>query len=176
MSVRPNYRKQQVERTDVPETLVDKIYQYLKTRFLIISCIGILTIVIWRATTYNRKETTTTIPLMEFNSSQCKSYLEKKYGKTFTSARPQWLVDDVTGERFELELYNEELGIACCYHDISHYEFPSSKITELKEFRALVYKDSLKKKLCADNGVKLIIVPYTVKYETIPNYVMERLK
>jgi hypothetical protein len=155
---------------------VDKIYQYLKNRFLIISCIGILSIIIYRATTYNRKETSTTIPLMEFNSTQCKAYLEKKYGKTFVSARPPWLLDDVTGERLELELYNEELGIACCYHDISHYEFPSSKITELKDFRALVYKDSLKKKLCAENGVKLIIVPYTVKYETIPNYVMERLK
>jgi hypothetical protein len=143
---------------------------------VVISCLGILAIVLYRTTTYGRKETTTTIPLMEFNSSLCKTYLEQRYGKTFTPSRPSWLLDDVTGERLELELYNEELGIACCYHDISHYEFPSSTIQRIEDFRALVYRDALKKKLCSENGVKLIIVPYTVKYETIPNYVMEKLK
>jgi hypothetical protein len=175
MSVRHNYRRAK-DTIEEPMTMVDKIYQYLKTRFLIIACGGILAIIIYRTTTYKRKETSTTIPLMEFNSANCKTYLEKRYGKTFTSARPAWLVDDITGERMELELFNEELGIACCYHDVSHYEFPSSGITDIKDFRALVYKDALKKKMCSENGVKLIVVPYTVKYEMIPNYVMERLR
>lgn len=173
MSVRHTYRKIPAEE---PETMVDKIYQYLRNRVLIIACLGILGIILYKSTTYRRKETAVTIPLLEFNSAECKTYLEKRYGKTFLSARPPWLVDEVTGERMELELYNEELGIACCYHDISHYEFPSSTVTDIKDFRALVYKDALKKKLCSENGVRLIVVPYTVKYETIPMYVMERLK
>lgn len=173
MSVRHTYRKIPAAE---PETMVDKIYQYLRNRFVIISCMGILGIILYKSTTYRRKETAVTIPLLEFNSAECKTYLEKRYGKPFLPARPSWLADEVTGERMELELYNEELGIACCYHDISHYEFPSSAVTDIKDFRALVYKDALKKKLCSENGVRLIVVPYTVKYETIPMYVMERLK
>jgi hypothetical protein len=173
MSVRHTYRKIPVSE---PETMVDKIYQYLKQRVLIVACLGILGIILYRSTTYKRKEHTTTIPLLEFNSAECKTYLEKRYGKPFLPDRPSWLVDEATGERMELELYNEELGIACCYHDISHYEFPSSACNDIKDFRAMVYKDTLRKKLCGENGVKLITVPYTVKYETIPTYVMERLK
>lgn len=177
LSVRPGVGyNRNAQRAQEPLTMADKLYEYLKKRFIILVCLGVVGIILYRALVHPRRETTTTIPLMGFSLSMCKTYLERRYQKTFLPSRPQWLVNDVSGERMELDLFNEELGIACCYQDVTHYEFPSQEITQMNDFQALVYRDGLKKILCAENNIRLIVVPYTIKYDIIPQYIVDKLK
>ena len=38
------------------------------------------------------------------------------------------------------------------------------------------YRDDMKRRLCKENGVLLIEVPYTIKNENIENYLKKELK
>jgi hypothetical protein len=43
-------------------------------------------------------------------------------------------------------------------------------------FYNIKYRDKMKDTLCRENGVKLIVVPYTVKLDDIKQYILDKIK
>lgn len=76
--------------------------------------------------------------------------------------RPDFLRNPETGKNMEIDCYNEEYAIAVEYNGVQHYKFPSIFHKNEKEFINQVYRDRLKWKLCNENSVYLISVPYWV--------------
>lgn len=133
----------------------------------------------------NNKEEINTTPILPlFISSEvnnplkqsegeriCREVISRIYNKNFPRCRPKWLINPETGRRLELDCYNEELGIAIQYNDISHYKYPNHTNQSYRGFVNQVKKDNLKVELCDRNGVYLITVPYNVSKNKIEEYI-----
>lgn len=106
----------------------------------------------------------------------CRDTMQKIYGVPFKNCRPSWLKNPETGRNLELDCYNIELKIAVEFSGIGHYCFggPNSMQT-YDNFRKQVKRDELKKKLCEENGVHLIVVPYIVNPSMIALYIVYHL-
>jgi hypothetical protein len=85
--------------------------------------------------------------------------LQKKIQR---NVRPNFLRNPESGKALELDCYDPEYKIAVEYNGIQHYKFPSAYHKSEKEFYDQLYRDRLKKKLCDEEGVYLIPVPYWV--------------
>lgn len=103
----------------------------------------------------------------------CKAVAEKIYGCTFhSSIWPDWLRNPETGRAMELDLYCEELQIAIEYHGPQHYKYmPFFHRKGIEAFEAQKRRDNYKLDLCDKNGVYVITVPYTIKFEDIEKYI-----
>lgn len=107
----------------------------------------------------------------------CRHVLEEYYGVPFKSARPNWLKNINTGANCELDCYNETLGIAVEYNGIQHYMYPNPFHKSEAEFRKQIMRDKFKVQQCAEHGIKLATVPYTVPltYDAIREYLLSEL-
>lgn len=105
----------------------------------------------------------------------CREVLERRFGKPFPRKRPSWLVNSKTGKRMELDCYCEELKLAAEYNGKQHYEWPNQTGQSKEKFIDQVKRDKLKEVLCQRQGVRLIVVPYTVKHSDIERYILEAL-
>lgn len=101
-----------------------------------------------------------------FGEEICKNVLEKIYGVSFEHARPNWLKNPETGRNLELDCYNENMKLAVEYNNIRHYKWSHFMSKTRKEY---------KYEMCEREGIYIIIVPYTVKYEDIPYYIVSNL-
>lgn len=103
----------------------------------------------------------------------CKRLLEVSYfpGYKFRNVRPKWLINDKTQQPMELDLYNAQLNLAVEYNGEQHYHLVDgmNDPVTLKEQR---YRDRLKRKLCKERGINLIVVKYDVD---IPEYLYKKL-
>lgn len=105
--------------------------------------------------------------------TQCRRVLQKIFGKPFVKARPNFLKNPITGKyNLELDCYNSELRLACEYNGEQHYVYNSYFHRNKDQFLTQKYRDELKKRMCKDNNVNLIEVPYTVKLDEIENYLI----
>lgn len=109
---------------------------------------------------------------------ECRRVLNKIFNKPFHKIRPNFLNNPVTGGKFNLELdcYNDELGLAVEFNGIQHYKFSKFFHRNNEHFLNQKYRDELKKRMCKENGIILIEVPYTVKNENIESYLKKELK
>jgi len=85
----------------------------------------------------------------------CRLYFETIFGKSFVKTRPSWLINE-NGNRLELDGYCIELGIAFEHNGMQHYrdvEWFGGDCNKQKEH------DLIKKKICYDRGISLIIIP-----------------
>lgn len=124
-------------------------------------------------------------PIYEYPSSQkeskgeteCRRSIEKILEKPFSKARPDFLKNEVTGGIYNMELdcYNPELKIAVEYNGQQHYKFIPYFHRNKDRFINQRYRDVLKRKLCEENRVKLIEVPYTVPLPQIEEYLRKKL-
>lgn len=97
--------------------------------------------------------------------------LQDIFGVPFPSIRPDWLKNKETGRNLELDGYNESFNMAFEYHGMQHYiRVPRFQPTE-EDFQHRLYLDALKKKMCDDLGIYLIVVPFKVALEDIKDYV-----
>jgi len=76
--------------------------------------------------------------------------------------RPDFLRNPETGKNMEIDCFNEEYAVAVEYNGIQHYKFPSVFYKSEKDFNDQIYRDKLKMKLCNENNIYLIVVPYWV--------------
>ena len=76
--------------------------------------------------------------------------------------RPNFLRNPETGKNMEIDCFNEEYAVAVEYNGVQHYKFPSVFYRNKEDFYAQVYRDRLKRKLCDENNIYLISVPYWV--------------
>lgn len=105
---------------------------------------------------FKKKESTTR------REDQCRKIIERLTGHSFSKVRPDFLINPETGRRLELDCYNPLLKIALEYNGEQHYRFIPYFHQSEKDFEKQVQRDELKKKLCEENGIKLITVPFNV--------------
>jgi len=87
----------------------------------------------------------------------CREIFESNLLEKFPNVRPKFLGG------LELDGYCEKLNIAFEYNGIQHYEYiPHFHRKGIEQFHAQQTRDRKKYKLCAERGVKLIIIPYHV--------------
>ena len=109
---------------------------------------------------------------------ECRRVLEKIFNKPFNKARPNFLNNPVTGGHFNLELdcYNEELQIAVEYNGVQHYKYVPYFHKNNEAFLNQKYRDDMKRRMCKDQNIILIEVPYTVKLENIERFIKDELR
>lgn len=97
----------------------------------------------------------------------------------FQKIRPDWL-KNITGSNLELDYYCEQLKLAFEYNGIQHYEYtPHFHKNGIEEFNKQQEKDKLKKKLCEENDVYLIVIPYQYNCgneEKLYKYIDEKIR
>lgn len=96
--------------------------------------------------------------------------LERIYGLPFKSVWPQWLINHETGNRMEIDCYNDDLMIGAEYNGKQHYEFPNFYHKTKDEFEGQLRRDKYKLELCNHYGVFLIPVPYHIPNHQIENH------
>ena len=109
---------------------------------------------------------------------ECRRVLQKIFNKPFKNCRPDFLLNPVTGGRFNLELdcYEESLKLAVEYNGQQHYKYVPYFHKNKEAFYNQMYRDELKSRMCKDNGVNLIEVPNTVKVEDIEGFLRKKLR
>ena len=109
---------------------------------------------------------------------ECRRVLEKIFNKPFNKARPNFLNNPVTGGNFNLELdcYNEELKIAVEMNGQQHYKYVPFFHKNYEAFLNQKYRDDMKRRMCKDENIILIEVPYTVKLENIERFIKDELR
>jgi len=109
----------------------------------------------------------------------CKTYLgelvsfnscEYLFDTNFKKIRPHWLLSS-NQTRLELDMYNKQLNLAIEYNGIQHYKHVPFFHRTYKEFLKRLDYDKQKIKLCKEQNVKLIVIPYTVKTCDICQYI-----
>ena len=110
--------------------------------------------------------------------AECRRILQKLFGVPFISQRPDFLRNPVTGGTFNLELdcYNSDLKLAVEYNGIQHYKYTPYFHRNYDHFTNQKYRDDMKRRMCRENGVYLIEVPYTVKIPDIEEFIINAYK
>jgi len=105
----------------------------------------------------------------------CKQVVEKILNKPFIKIRLDSFKNNVTKRNLELDLYNEELKLGVEYSGRQHYEFVPHFHKNYEAFLNQQYRDYMKEIKCKENGIRLIVVPYTIKHEDIESYLSKEL-
>lgn len=101
----------------------------------------------------------------------CQRVAEAFFGVPFRKCRPDFLRNPVTQERLELDLYNDELRLAIEFHGQQHYFFSKFYHTNSKDkFQNQQYRDFLKRDLCRQHRIHLIVVPFSMHEDDIPPF------
>jgi hypothetical protein len=107
----------------------------------------------------------------------CREFLERTFSRPFSKNRPYFLSNPVTGgNNLEIDCYNEQLKLGVEYSGIQHYRFTPFFHKNKEAFYNQKYRDQMKKVKCRENGICLIVVPYTVSANDIPGYLASELK
>lgn len=109
--------------------------------------------------------------------TECRRVLQQIFNKPFPKTRPDILNNPVTGGNHNLELdcYNSVLRLAVEYNGVQHYKFVPYFQKNREAFLNQKYRDELKRRMCRDNGITLIEVPYTVKVPDIKAFLIKKL-
>lgn len=89
------------------------------------------------------------------------------FGVIFDKIRPKWL------NGLELDGYNETLKLAFEYNGQQHYKFSKLYYKTEDDLKAQQTRDKQKNELCIKKKIKLITVPYTVKFYDIQQYIID---
>ena len=110
--------------------------------------------------------------------AECRRVLQSLFKKPFPSQRPDFLRNPVTGGNFNLELdcYNPNLRLAVEYNGIQHYKYTPYFHRSKDHFMNQKYRDDMKRRMCKENGILLIEVPYTIKLEMIKEFLVRELR
>jgi hypothetical protein len=107
------------------------------------------------------------------NEEVCRNFLEKTFKLPFPKTRPSFLKNPTSGKSLELDCYCEKLKLACEYNGQQHYRFTPYFHKNYEAFLNQQFRDNLKKKLCKQNNIYLIEVPYYI--ENIEKYLTQKL-
>jgi hypothetical protein len=104
---------------------------------------------------------------------ECRRVLEKIFNKPFTSVRPDFLKNPVTGNEHNLEIdcFNEDLKLGVEYNGVQHYKYVPFFHKNKEHFLNQKYRDEMKKNMCKNNEITLIEVPYYISIENIEDFI-----
>lgn len=105
------------------------------------------------------------------SENKCVKIIELLTSEKFNKIKPDFL--KISPKiRLEIDSYNNDLKLALEYNGEQHYKlnkfFHKNKLCNLLNQQK---RDKIKKKLCKENGIYLIIVPYWIK--NIKNFIIE---
>lgn len=108
---------------------------------------------------------------------ECRRVLTKIFNKPFNKERPDFLNNPVTGGDYNLELdcFDVKLKLAVEYNGRQHYEFIEFFHKNKDRFLNMKYRDDMKRRMCKDEGITLIEVPYTVEVKDIEEFIRKEL-
>jgi len=101
--------------------------------------------------------------------------LERIYGVSFPTVRPNFLKNPETNRNLELDCYNEQLKLAAEYNGEQHYKFPNRFHKTHSEFMCQVKRDRLKAEMCELQGIHLISIPWSIGHSLIPDFIKYHL-
>ena len=110
---------------------------------------------------------------------ECRRVLRSIFAySSFDKHRPDFLRNPVTGNcrNLELDCYEPSLRIAVEYNGAQHYKYIPYFHRTKDAFTNQKYRDEMKRRLCMENGITLIEVPYTVKLRDIDRYIRTELR
>ena len=110
------------------------------------------------------------------NEEKCREVIQSIYNAPFKKIRPDFLKNPKTGRKLELDMYNDNLKIALEYNGIQHRTYAPYFHKSQNDYYDQVDRDKLKERLCKENGVLLIVVPDTVRYNEIESFIRSELK
>jgi hypothetical protein len=103
--------------------------------------------------------------------------LREIFNKPFNKARPDFLRNPVTVNfNLELDCFEPQMRLAVEAQGIQHYKYTPYFHKSKEAFQNQQYRDELKRRMCKDNGITLIEVPYTVKDDKMRVYLLEKLR
>lgn len=102
-----------------------------------------------------------------YKENLVRNIFEQTYGVTFKKERPTFLKNPHTNRNLELDGYNKELKLAFEYQGEFHYlsyknKHPRSPRFAEQKIEKTKIRDNIKRKLCSDNGIFLVTIPYWV--------------
>lgn len=106
----------------------------------------------------------------------CKEAALKIFRRPFKKIRPNILKNDLTGSNMEIDLYNDELKLGIEFNGRQHYEFVPHFHKNKQSFQDQILRDALKERKCKENGIRLIIVPHTIKLSRIEQFIRNEAK
>lgn len=107
---------------------------------------------------------------------ECRRVAELLTGKPFPKQRPDFLKNSITSANLEIDCYCDELKLGIEYNGEQHYRYIPYFHSSKDAFYNTKYRDEMKERLCKENGVKLVIVPYTVSVKDIEEYLKQKLE
>ncbi len=108
---------------------------------------------------------------LSLNERTCRKIFEHLFKAPFYTSRH--LKNPETNNNIELDGYNASLKIAFEYNGAQHYKKVGYWHSD-ETFEAQCKRDVIKEKLCLENGIKLIVIPYTVKYEKLYEFIINK--
>ena len=107
---------------------------------------------------------------------ECRKFLETVFQVPFPKARPNFLKNPITGNNLEIDCFNETLRLGIEYNGKQHYSFTSFFHRNPEASLNQKYRNEIKRRLCHENGIILIEVPYTIKLHDIGTFLNLKLK
>ena len=107
---------------------------------------------------------------------ECRRFLETIFQVPFPKARPDFLRNPVTGNNLEIDCFNPTLKLGVEYNGQQHYSYTSFFHKNVEASTNQKYRDELKRRMCQENGINLIEVPYTIKLNDIGPFLQLKLK
>jgi hypothetical protein len=110
---------------------------------------------------------------------KCRNIFENFFNVSFNKCRPDFLLNPITKKRLELDGYNPSIptsygmGLAFEYNGPQHYFFTPKYHKCVEDFEDQLSRDRLKQKLCKDNGILLLTIPYTVT--NFEDYILKKI-
>jgi hypothetical protein len=107
----------------------------------------------------------------------CNDIMKELYkNEMFENIQRDTVLNNKIISLLKLNIYSDNLKIAIEYNGLEHYEFIHWFHKNEKDFNKQKKKDLSKKKLCVENGIKLINVHYSLdNYEIIKEYIIQEL-
>jgi hypothetical protein len=109
---------------------------------------------------------------------ECRRVLRKIFNREFGKIRPDFLKNYITGNMYNLEIdcFDDKLKLGVEYNGRQHYEYIPFFHKTKDSFYNQKYRDDMKRRLCNDNGIILVEVPFSVKIHDIEKYIIDQLK
>jgi len=109
------------------------------------------------------------------NETKCRKIFEEIFQAKFPSIRPDFLKYPKTGKNLELDGYNRRLNLAFEYNGKQHYEYEKYFHKSYSDFEEQQQRDNYKMKRCQELGIEVIVIPYTIPYGKLNQYITQEL-
>lgn len=110
------------------------------------------------------------------HEKKCREIVEKLFNSPFPSIRPYFLKNKFTNKNLELDMYNLDLNLAIEYSGIQHSKYTPYFHKSYTDFLLQKERDDMKKQMCRERKITLIVIPHTVKFDDLERYIIKQLR